>query len=147
FVVLCQGNRLLLAGNDVGPYHGTQYGVAELRRRLGVRWFRPGYYGEVVPRKATLEVADVEVRQRPDFKMRNWWGPGTAENHQLEDRWKLRYQTNPGSAIVTLPGDSTVRGLVPPELVKKQPELLALNLDGMRNIHLPNLINPKAVAI
>src|SRR5690349_9806463 len=57
FVILAKGDRLLLAGNDEGPYHGTEYAVAELLERLGVRWFMPGEYGEVVPHQKTVEVA------------------------------------------------------------------------------------------
>jgi len=34
FVILCHGDRLLLAGNDAGPYYGTRYAVAEFLHRL-----------------------------------------------------------------------------------------------------------------
>lgn len=53
-VIRCQGDRLLLAGNDAGPYYGTRYAVAECLHQLGVRWFMPGEFGEVVPRATTL---------------------------------------------------------------------------------------------
>src|ERR1051326_2058877 len=36
-LVLTHGNHLLLAGNDEGPYHGTEYAVSEFLERLGVR--------------------------------------------------------------------------------------------------------------
>ena len=49
FVLHCRSDRLVLAGNDAGPYYGTRYAVAELLHRLGVRWFMPGEFGEVVP--------------------------------------------------------------------------------------------------
>jgi sugar lactone lactonase YvrE len=147
FVLLCWGNRLLLAGNDAGPYHGTEYAVAELLHRQGIRWFMPGDYGEVVPRRATLEVSEGEVRQKPDFKMRNWWGAQTPANQLLDYRWKIRNKMNPVLHFITIPGDSSARGLIPPELVKTQPELFALTADGKRDTALPNLSNPKAAAV
>ena len=67
FLLLCKGDRLVLAGNDEGPYHGTEYAVAEFLNRLGVRWFMPGDFGEVVPKRTTLTVAEMDVRQKPDF--------------------------------------------------------------------------------
>jgi hypothetical protein len=147
FILLCQGNRLLLAGNDEGPYHGTEYAVAELLDRLGVRWFMPGDFGEVVPRLATVEVADVEVRQKPDFKMRNWGGGRTEENRRLEYRWKIRNKMNPVAHFITLPGDSSFRGLIPEALMKTEPDLFGLTADGKRDLGMPNLSNPKAAVV
>jgi hypothetical protein len=146
FVILCKGDQLVLAGNDEGPYHGTEYAVAELLGRFGVRWFMPGDFGEVVSKQATLAVADVEVRQKPTFKMRNWWGHMPPANRQPDARWKIRNKMNPTGNFIALPGDSSTRGLIPPELVKTQPELFALNAEGKRDTALPNLTNPKAVA-
>jgi hypothetical protein len=90
FVVLTKGNHLLLAGNDEGPYHGTEYAVAAFLERLGVRWFMPGDFGEVVPKQATIKVDDEEVREKPDFPMRNWWGGRASEMAIPEYRWKIR---------------------------------------------------------
>ena len=36
FVIACKGDRLLLAGNNDGPYHGTEYAVYDFLRNLGV---------------------------------------------------------------------------------------------------------------
>jgi hypothetical protein len=146
-VMLCRGNQLLLAGNDEGPYHGTEYAVAEFLQRLGVRWFMPGVYGDFVPKIATIQAKDLEVRQKPDFKMRNWWGPMTEANRVLEYRWKIRNKMNPVLHFITLPGDSSTRGLIPEARLKTEPNLFALNLDGKRNPYLPNLSNPKAAAV
>jgi len=147
FLILCAGDRLVLAGNDEGPYHGSEFAVAELLGRFGVRWFMPGDFGEVVPRQATLAVVDVEVRRKPAFKMRNWWGHMPAANRQPDARWKIRNKMNPTANFLAMPGDSSTRGLIPPDLIKTQPELFALNAEGKRNIALPNLTNPKAAAI
>jgi hypothetical protein len=146
-LILCQGNRLLLAGNDDGPYHGTEYAVAELLHRFGVRWFLPGEHGTVVPARATLQVKDVVVKQKPDFKMRNWWGPQTEANRRLEYRWKIRNKMNPVLHFVTIPSDSSARGLIPPERLKDAPDLFALTAQGKRDTALPNLSNPRAAAV
>jgi hypothetical protein len=143
-LILCQGKRLVLAGNDEPIYRGTQYAVAELLHRLGVRWYLPGDYGEVVPKMATIEVAETEVRQRPDFKMRNWWGPMPEGNQLPEYRWKVRNKMNPMVHFVAMPGDSSARSLLPEALARTQPQLFARELDGKVNPHLPNLTNPRA---
>src|SRR5262249_15045 len=130
FILLCAGNRLLLAGNDEAPYHGTEYAVAEFLQRLGVRWFMPGDYGDYLPKLATVRVKDLEVKQKPDFKMRNWWGPQTEANRVLEYRWKIRNKMNPVLHFVTLPGDSSTRGLIPEAKLKTDPKLFALEADG-----------------
>jgi len=143
-LILCTGNRLLLAGNDEEIYRGTQYAVAELLHRFGVRWFMPGAYGEVVPKLATLEVADVEIRQRPDFKMRNWWGAMPQSHLVPEWEWKIRNKMNPTASFVAMPGDSSARNLIAADVAKKEPELFAKKLDGATDPFLPNLTNPKA---
>jgi len=32
----------VLAGNNDGPYHGTEYAVYDFLRSLGIRWYMPG---------------------------------------------------------------------------------------------------------
>jgi hypothetical protein len=147
FVVRAAGDRLLLAGNDAGPYHGTEYATYDLLERLGVRWFMPGEFGEIVPTRATIDVPDLDVRQKPDFIMRNWWIHASPDMLALEQRWKIRNRMNP-DPIFDLPGDSSVRGFVADkELVKTKPELFAREQDGTVNPFLPNLSNPEAVKI
>jgi hypothetical protein len=143
FVIFGEGNRLILAGNDEGPYHGTEYAVAEFLERQGVRWYLPGDFGEVVPHRDTVTYASAEVRQKPDFIMRNWWGTMPAANQRADYRWKIRNKMNPNNPIV-LPGDSSFRGLIPPELFKKEPDLFGKTPDGKPDVGMPNLSNPKA---
>lgn len=147
FVIYSKGDRLMLAGNDEGPYHGTEYAVYDFLRSLGVRWFMPGEFGEIVPERRTLAVSEQEIHEKPDFPMRNWWLHTTKELRPLEIQWKLRNKMNP-DPMFAIPGDSTVRNIVASkELFEKSPELFALNEDGTRNPHLPNLANPEAVRI
>src|SRR5688572_13733933 len=109
FVILCRGDRLVLAGNDAGPYHGTEYAVYALLERLGVRWFMPGDFGEVLPpAQPTIDVADFELREKPDFRQRNWWVHTTPEMLAQERLWKIRNRMNPDNMFAP-PGDSSVR--------------------------------------
>ena len=147
FAIRCRGDRLVLAGNDAGPYHGTEYAVYELLRRLGVRWFMPGEFGEVVPARATIEVAEVEVTERPDFVMRNWWLHAQPELLEQERLWKLRNKMNPEIPFA-IPGDSSARNVLPEGLYfKDHPDYFAMNPDGTRNPYLPNLSSKEAVRI
>jgi hypothetical protein len=147
FVLIGKGDRLVLAGNDAGPYHGTEYAVYALLDRLGVRWYMPGEFGEYVPRQATITLADMNIRQKPDFIMRNWWLHTTPEMAELEKRWKIRNGMNPDE-IFAPPGDSSVRQFVADaKLAATHPEYFAKNVDGTTNHFMPNLTNPQAVTI
>jgi len=149
FVIVASGDNLVLAGNDTDPYHGTEYAVYEFLERQGVRWFMPGDYGELVPKRDTIRIDDVTIRQKPDFPLRSWWAHMLPEMQKLETRWKLRNKLNPDSnALFAMPGDSSVRALIPEkEYFKSNPEAFALNADGTRNQFLPNLSHPKAVEL
>ncbi|MHB0935210.1 MAG: DUF4838 domain-containing protein [Armatimonadota bacterium] len=148
YAIITRGNRLLLAGNDEPCYHGTEYAVAAFLHKQGVRWYMPGDYGEVVPKKATI-VADVaNVVSRPDFKMRNWWGPQASDMRAMEYRWKIRNGMNPVLDFVTLPRDSSIRGVLPPEKEIDNPEyadIFAKDATGKPYPHMPNLTSEKSV--
>jgi hypothetical protein len=145
FVIACDGVRLLLAGNDTPPYHGTEYAVYDFLRSLGVRWFMPGEAGEVVPHLETIAVEPKQITEKPDFVMRNWWLHTPEALIGPEKLWRLHNKMNP-DALFAVPGDSTVRNVVPPEeMVKEKPELFALKENGTRDPHLPNLTNPESV--
>lgn len=147
FLILCKGDRLLLAGNDAGPYHGTEYAVYEFLNRLGVRWYMPGDYGEIVPRRATIAFPEMRILQKPDFIMRNWWLHAMPELGEQERRWKLRNKMNP-EPMFAVPGDSSARNILPEATYfKSHPDYFAMNADGTRNPYLPNLTNPKSVEI
>ena len=60
---------------------------------------------------------------KPDFKMRNWWGGSLSPAMVLEEyRWKIRNGLNPVLQFITLPSDSSIRGVLPPaaDLNKKE---------------------------
>lgn len=147
FVISAKGDRLLLAGNDAGPYHGTEYAVSEMLERLGVRWFMPGEFGEIIPSRATIEIADLTIRQKPDFIQRSWWVHTTPEMAAQEARWKIHNKMNP-DPMFAMPGDESARNFVADKSrAAKEPELFAKNADGTTNPYLPNLSNPEAAQI
>ncbi|HEY0456485.1 MAG TPA: alpha-glucuronidase family glycosyl hydrolase, partial [Verrucomicrobiae bacterium] len=95
FVIKCTPERLVAAGNDEGPYYGTRYAVVELLHRLGARWFMPGEFGEVLPHTNTLALAPAEIRQKPDFVMRNYWQHARDNMAALDQEWKIHHKMNP----------------------------------------------------
>ncbi len=149
FVILAKGDRLLLAGNDAAPYHGTEYAVAAFLHRQGVRWYMPGDFGEVVPRRPSLWAPEGEQRGKPDFKLRNWGGAASPESLVLEHRWKLRNGLNPTANLIAMPGDSSVRSVLPTPAErakdKKLDELLGKQENGQPQEGIPNLTDPRSV--
>ena len=115
FVIVCEGDRLVLAGNNDGPYHGTEYAVYEFLNRLGVRWFMPGEFGEYVPRQATIDFPETQLTERPDFVIRCG---------EEDARWQIRNKHNPDGMGFGV-GDSSVMYLVPS--FEDHPEVYAVN--------------------
>ena len=145
FLVLCKGDRLVLAGNDEGPYHGSEYAVAELLERLGVRWFMPGEFGEVFPKQATIKVDNMEVRQKPDFLMRNWGsGSQTPDSRAIEYRWKIRNRMNPGYDLLESASDGSLATYLSEEKFKADPTLFGKTENGAPYRSMANLSNPKS---
>jgi hypothetical protein len=153
YVIVAKAGRLLLAGNDALIYHGTEYAVAAFLNRLGVRWYMPGDFGDYVPKQKTITVEDMSIASRPDFKMRNWWGPMSADLVPVECRWKIRNGMNP-FMIVEMPADSSVRYVMPVawptptelELTNAVfPEIWGMKENGKPNDQIPNLTSAKSV--
>jgi hypothetical protein len=150
YVIHCAGDTLVLAGNDSAPadckeaaaevrntkraqdpiYLGTRYAVYDFIQRLGVRWFTPGDYGEVVPKSSTIQFADVSITKKPDFPLRSAWCFG--DDWTL---WAIRHGQNPeGVGWFGVPGDSSLNGYVPKDKIKEHPEWFALQPDGSRSL-------------
>jgi len=148
YAILTDGQTLVLAGNDEGPYHGTEYAVSFFLHRLGVRWYMPGEFGEVVPRRASIVVEDIQEVSRPDFKMRNWWTHWMANDlRPIETRWKIRNGMNLDT-MHAVPGDSSVRRVLPPPSEKDNPQyadIFARDAAGNVYPHMPNLSSEKSV--
>jgi hypothetical protein len=148
YAILTDGDTLVLAGNDMGPYHGTEYAVSAFLYSLGVRWYMPGDFGEVIPKQATITVAAAREISRPDFKMRNWWTTWMSMDLMpTEIRWKIHNGMNV-DRIVTWPQDSSVRQVLPPEEKKDDPEFAEIFAkDGAGRVYpyMPNLASEASV--
>jgi len=76
FILRTIGERLFIVGKDSPnkprpppgwASRGTLYGAYEFLESLGVRWLLPGEWGEDIPRRATVTVPRMDVRQSPAF--------------------------------------------------------------------------------
>ncbi|MDO8587516.1 MAG: DUF4838 domain-containing protein [Armatimonadota bacterium] len=162
YIVRSTGDTLVLAGNDteVGDspespprctnpcvasignamYLGTRYAVCDLLNRLGVRWFMPGEYGEVVPKSANLRIPELSLIERPDFPMRSFFACGADGQAMTDARelWMVRNRMNPRSEFwFGLPGDGSIFNIMPRDRVKVYPEWFALQPDGTRLAGMP----------
>ena len=136
FVTKTQGDNLVLAGNETGHYRGTIYAVYDFLDELGCRWFFPGDYGEVVPRRKTISVDERDRVEQPDFRFRSIWMAGNtpiykeglAEMPDWYDRNKI------GQLSMSLPGDGSVSSLAPADkFFESHPHIFALKKDGTRS--------------
>jgi len=137
YVITATADTLVLAGNDTYPYYGTRYAVSDLLNRLGVRWYMPGEYGEVVPKAGTLAVAACSILERPDFPVRSFWAHGRDNMAAERELWMIRNRMN--TRIINafgLPGDGSLSGYLPKEQLKDHPEWFALQPDGSRDANL-----------
>lgn len=150
FVIHCSGNKLLLAGNEERPYNGTHYAVAELLHRLGVRWYMPTEFGEVVPHRPTINIEDIEFHDAPDFPLRTYWSHLTPEMLSQQYLWKLRNKMQPEilSEMIEPAGDSMLNRYLPdPDLAETRPDLFAKTTGGGPNPNMPNMTNQETVNI
>ncbi len=76
FLIKTDRGALILAGEDGGRKRnartGTLWAVYDfLQDQLGCRWIWPGEIGRVVPRRETIEVGELDVRETPLIKVRD----------------------------------------------------------------------------
>jgi len=146
YMILCRDNTLVLAGNDLAHYHGTPYAVYEFLNRLGVRWFMPSEFGEVVPRMKTIRVDEIDFRDKPDFALRNWWLHATPRMYAEEHLWKLRNKAGPVSSV-KIPGDGSIDQYLPHDRFDEHPEWFVKNADGTPIKSMPSLSHPDVPAL
>ena len=144
-VVQSHRKHLLIAG---GRSRGTLYGVSEFLQNLcNVRWWTP--WASRVPRNSNLRVADVSLRAKPAFEMREpFWYPA------FDAQWAWRNLCNGRSANIPpeLGGCIRYKGfvhtfypLVPPEKhFAEHPEWFSM-INGKRSTDRAQLClsNPK----
>lgn len=147
YTLRCKGDALLLAGNDAGPYHGTEYAVYEFLDRLGARWYMPGDYGEYLPSLRTITFADSVFRDAPDFVQRFWLANQKPEMLIPDAEFKLHNKMNP-QQVISVAGDASLRKWLPAKaLLATHPEYFAKKQDGSIDETMISLSNPDVPAL
>lgn len=151
YVIRRVGTDLVLAGNEHGMYKGTLFAVYDLLGRLGCRWYFPGPFGEVVPRRDTIAAGEVSVVERPDFRFRNiWysgWMPVTQQDGERFAQWMERNRMTSLHGL-SLPGDGSIVRLAPAEqYFETHPHIFAVNEKGERVKDMLCLSEPDAVTV
>ncbi len=104
FIVRTIGKVLVLAGEDGGqrnpnePYYssdartGTLFAAYDLLHdQLGCRWLWPGRTGEVIPRRATVEVGRLDIQETPKLLMRHFRSGIDYVQPQCADKFPRYY--------------------------------------------------------
>lgn len=96
---------------------GSLNAVHEFLRMQGVRWYMPGELGEVIPKKPTLEVPEINKTVRPDFALRFPYQYARMFGHQGTTRdevlWQLRLGWNQAADVIGDFGMSLSHGMNP----------------------------------
>jgi hypothetical protein len=121
FLLKSTGERLVVAGPGV---RGTLYGCVTLLEKLGVRWLTPTITR--VPRRAKLELPELDEIQLPDFEYRE---PFFAEAFDRDWAWRnkvnghaARLDASCGGKIVYRPFVHSFDELVPRALFAEHPD-------------------------
>lgn len=137
FIIKTSPGRLVLAGNDSDLGVSNSYVPTKKRGTVnavnvflqdycGVRWFMPGKLGEVVPKKKTLEIGEIDKREQ-FFRL-------YATGVSIEPKWKQWSHHNffGSSVFLRHTGGHLWYYFVPSDkYFKEHPEWFAL-LDGKR---------------
>lgn len=134
--------RIFIVGSRV---RGTMYGCTELLERLGVRWYTPKV--TFIPRKATIEVPELDLRQIPAFEYREAFFTEAFGDKDWAARMRFngnscRLDESTGGKITYHPFVHSFDDLIPLSLYKEHPEYFPLikgkRADGYRQRCLSN---------
>ncbi len=126
---------------------GTPNAVYGFLESLGCRWYMPGADGEVVPRKATIEVPGIDIVSKPDFLSRVVGGWAAARvSPEVERDFRVWAKRNRLGKNSYHEGHSLTGLLNPKEYFKRKPDCFAL-VDGKRQSGYAQICtsNPEAV--
>ena len=151
FIVKTVGDNLVLAGNEDWSYKGTLFAVYDfLEDELGCRWYMPGPYGEVIPKRTTVTIGDIDRAEAPSFRIRDIWYSGWMPVSEQDSKWMREwYVRNKLNRLdLSLPGDGSVAVLVPEnKYYNDHPEIYALGKEGDRMKDMVCMTEPEAVTI
>ena len=136
YVLKTVGQSIIIAGNNDGPYDGTNYAAYALLEMLGCRWYFPGAWGEVVPEHKTITLPALDIVSRPDFAARmvssGGWVPVSGEESAAYRLWATRIGMC-GHPYPTV-GDGFLAYLLPPnKYFESNPEYFAMSEGGERH--------------
>jgi hypothetical protein len=143
YVLETRGDALVVAGNDDGPWRGTQDAAWALLEKLGCRWYFPGDFGEVVPLRKTVEVPELHLAVKPDFPVRmiwlSGWVPVSKDEAKAYEEWTGKVGMNAfrDDRLYPTAGDGFLAYLLPPDkYFATKPEYYAMDKSGSRKPHL-----------
>jgi len=105
--------------------HGSLNAVNDFLRSLGVRWYMPGDFGQVLPKMKTLALPKVNKTVRPEWGQRYMMFYFNAPFMATPDefKWQLRLGFYPDASIFG--GHGTLYLLGTPTVKKQHPEFFA----------------------
>ena len=148
FVLKTKGNDIYIAGADDNPksllkgsHHfqrATLFGVYEfLERYVGCRFYFPGELGEIVPRKTSVAVPDLDETCAPAWTERSishqhgeWFDPSRDVGEEYhKERYRLRTETRKLPCC-----HGQYRSKIPQRFGKTHPEYFYMDPKGVRII-------------
>ncbi len=142
FRIVTRGRNLFIAGRDTPgdkpqwrgwTSRGTLFGACEfLERVVGVRWLMPEEFGEDIPRHETLRAPVMNLRDAPDFAVRNLAyvqerRPPADKRPSAPAIWLLRNRIPPSSEGQRIGAGHAWDDYVKPEVWEAHPEYLAVS--------------------
>ncbi|MDD5597079.1 MAG: DUF4838 domain-containing protein [Victivallaceae bacterium] len=148
YFIKTQGRYLILAGRDkeapcrksamskmVNNVWGTLNAVHRfLEDYCEIRWYMPGEYGEVVPRKPDLIIPDGINRQETPYF---WWAQGSYCYGVLcqGEKWSRRNMFRTGLLMAPLAGHSWSIMVPAEKYGREHPEYFRMGTNGKRTAH------------
>lgn len=86
--IVADDRRVVLLGNDAGRLRGTAYAAYDLLQRLGCGWYGPAPAWQVVPKRATVTIPPLQIREQPAFVSRDIWAIGRLDQ-SIQDAWRI----------------------------------------------------------
>lgn len=141
YILKTTDKAVFIGGNSDGPYAGTLYGAYAFLEKLGCRFYFPGAWGEIVPKRKTITVPDLDIESHPDFAIRYiglnpGWVPTTPEEMETYQNWRLKVgMMHKHGSFYPNVGDGFLGILLPPnDFYEEHPEYYAMDKKGKRVI-------------
>ncbi|WP_129793628.1 DUF4838 domain-containing protein [Sphingosinicella sp. CPCC 101087] len=92
FRIVSRESVLLIGGESS---LGAAFGAYRVLEELGCEWVMPGRIGEIIPKRASVPIPQLNIEEAPAFRFRNlWYGGGrrivTRRDRKRLDQWLRR---------------------------------------------------------